>query len=341
MSKHHAPSKTKWTQLLWLSPIMLTLIGGITGCERSGKRVKMSKPPNPLVTARNQPVKGDRLSGSRDALVRSAQLTVSDAVATLGGFVYQANATYRYKRGTKSLKLVQTYRLEQRKNGVFRSHVTSKGKQGKKGYEVIWLNQALYQRERLRPFRIISKEVKEAHRWQRRGYGRWRSIVGLFGPRLALSQNGSGQHLQRNTTRYSIALHRTPQPIKLPKYGTAWDGPVPNSTRGSAAKYKRTLRQASGTVEVDQKSGLVLKVNFKGSYQIGEGKDTTIANITLNASFVSTGDPDINVPKQVTSIKREPDPLDPFQGKMAPSYMLPPPSLDDKKKKRRRRRRKR
>lgn len=332
------PFQRKQTVLPWflrlsLFGMMFTLAAGTMGCERSGKRVKMSKPPNPLVTQRNPKVKGEQLAGNRKAMIRSAQLKASDAASILGGFTYKARSTYIYKKGSRTLRLTRIYTLQQRANGDFRAHLENNRD---KGFEVRWINHALYQRDRYRPFRIVSREIAIAHRWQRRGYGQWRSIVGLFGTRLALAQAGQKQIHGRTALQYRMALHGDVQKIQLPKEGTAWDGPVPNSTRGAAAKHKRRLLTASGNVWIDQDSGLALQVAFTGRYSIGEGKDAATATLRIQASFSSLGDPTVDVPQKSVLIGREPDPKDPFAGNKAPSYMQPPPRDTPKKRRRRR-----
>lgn len=318
----------------------LGLLGAslLIACERGGKKVKIGKPPNPLVTQRQAPVKGSTIDTNKQAMVRSANIKVADIVAQMGGFTYSAKATYTYQHGKKTVRLVRTYRLQQHSDGSFRVRLNNSKDQG---YEALWDGQKLYTRNRYRPFRVVSTEVAIAHRWQRKGYGRWRAILGLFGKRLALSQAGTSSVAGRTCVAYTVALHQQEQPIKLPKQGTAWDGPVPDHTRGNASKMDRTLLNAEGKVWFDQIGGFVCQIDFKGKYKFGNGKQSAIANIAVTSRLVSVGDPAIKAPTKVAKITGEKDPLDPFAGANAPSYMQPPPSRDDKKKKRRRKRKRR
>jgi len=330
------PQRLRRLLELLVAGCVLTLVGGLWGCERSGQRVKMDKPPNPLTTQRHKPVSGDKLAASRKALVLAAQRNGADAAPTLGGYTYNANATYSYKKADRTVVLKEKFTLEQRADGAFRIRLTNNRN---KGYEVRWVGDALYQKERYRPFREISREVAVASRWQRRGFGRWRAMVGLFGKQLVLSKIGTAQHLQRTCVRYRITLGDEAQKLSGLPSGSAWEGPVPNSTRGAAARLQRTLLSAKGRVWIDQRSGIALKVDFTGSYRLGKGKQKTLARITLRASFASLGDPKIKAPAKVVAIKREPDPKDPFAGNDKPGFFQNPPDPRNAKKKRSKRRR--
>lgn len=330
----------KRPSLLWMVTSRWAALGLgwliLVGCDRSGQRLKEKAIPNPLVQSKPQTVKGDSLERSKQALKRSAKLGPAAAAHILQGFHYKATATYKFKKDTRTLELVETLNLAQDAKGDF--HLTLNNNQ-KKGYEVIWSNKTLYQRMRHRPFRVTSHNAGDARRWQMRSFGRWRSIVMLFGAQMGLTKQGLRQHMGRTCQRYEISLLGDPQkPLKF-KEGTAWKGPAPDHTRGAAAKKTRTPLAAKGELWVDTKTGLPLKVKFRGRYRIGTAKDNAVGTIELKASFNARSGV-VEKPKEVSVVKREIDAHDAF-GRKKPTFMLPPPSLEEQRKRRRRRRRRR
>ncbi len=331
VAKHQTLSQTVLSG--WVALCLSCLF--LSGCDRSGKRLVEKPVSNPLVQKKPKIVKGHLLAGSKKALLRSAQLSPADATYILKGFLYKATASYRLTRGRRVVKLKEKLRLAQGAKGDF--HLTLTNSRNK-GYEVIWTNKVLYQRMRYRPYRITSHNTADAFRWQQRSFGRWRSIVEIFGSQLALSRMGTGRQMGRNCNRYQITLYRDPQkPLKLKK-GTAWKGPVPDLTRGAAAKKARTPLAAQGELCVDEATGLPLKVSFQGRYRIGTLKDVAVASIRLYAEFITRRDVALAPPEKVVEVKREIDAHDAFARKK-PTFMLPPPSAEDLKRKRRRRRR--
>ncbi|TNE47535.1 MAG: hypothetical protein EP343_19370 [Deltaproteobacteria bacterium] len=324
---------------------LLLVIGlcvvSLWGCDRTGQRLEENPPPNPLVTKKVKGTEGHLLSGSKKALVRSAHLSAADAAKILKGFSYTAKANYVYKKGEKTLKLRETIQMEQMATGAYRLKVTNNRQ---KGYEVVWTNKTLYQKMRNRPFRVISNDIDDAYRWQQRAIGRWRSIVGIFGKYLALTQGGGTNLAGRSCYKYQIAMTKEVQDMPKTPEGTAWAGKVPDHTRGDAAKKPRLPESARGTLWVDQETGLPLKVVFKGRYTIGGSKEKMSATLNLEATYKRPTSSSIAPPAKVVAVNREVDAYDPFQRKK-PGFLLPPP--EDKKagktktRKRRRRRRRR
>lgn len=311
----------------------------LTGCDRSGKRLKENPPPNPLVTKKVDGTQGHLLAGSKKALLKSANLKAADATAILKGFNYTAKAKYVFKKGDKTLTLNEQVKLKQAANGSFHLTLTNNRQ---KGYEVIWTDKTLYQKMRHRPYRVVSKNIDDAHRWQQRAIGRWRSIVGIFGPYLALTQGGGTNLSGRSVYKYQIALTKEIQEMPKQKEGTAWAGKVPDATRGAAAKKPRIPMSARGQLWVDQESGLPLKVVFRGKYSIGGGKQRAIASLSLNATFSRPTSTSIEEPDddEIAAVGREVDAYDPFHRKK-PGFLQPPPEDLNKKAKRKRRKRRR
>lgn len=310
--------------IVWLVMVALT---SMIGCDRAGQRLKENPPPNPLVQQKPQTVEAHLVAGKKEALWQSAKLDAADAAHILKGFVYKEQATYHYVKTDKTLRLQENVVLRQTEQGAF--HLTVNNDQ-QKGYEVIWTNQTLYQRMRHRPFRIISRNVEDARRWQQRGVGRWRSIVHLFGPYLALSQAGESREMGRSGQKYQLALLQSPQPFKLEQEGTAWAGPVPDPTRGTAAKLPRRPVSVQGDITLDPTTGLVLRVHFSGQYQVGDGKDKATATITLQSHYQPNQDSTIAPPPQVVDVQQEVDAHDPFARKK-PAFFQPPPGEEDGK----------
>lgn len=308
----------------------------LTGCERKGSRLKKQEKPNPLVAKKVKSVSGASLASKHKALYRSARITLAEANKILGGFQYQADISYRTKRKEQRIQFSEKYSIKQQAAGPFHVHIKNNKD---KGLDVIWSGSALYYRARHRDYRITSKEVYDAHRWQKRGFGRWRALVGIFGPYIQLSENGSTSHLGRSCVRYRLNFRDTPLKKVKAKEGTAWSGKVPNHTRGNARNLPRRPTSLKGEIWVDDSSGLVLKVRFEGRYSVGDkSKEGASIYTKLKAGFVSKGDPTFALPKKVLTVAMGKAPLDPFAHKK-PAYLLPPP--DNKKKKRRRRRKKR
>jgi hypothetical protein len=298
-----------------------------TACDRSGHKLEESDPVNPIINRQVKGVQGHLLAGNPDAILHSAKLDAADAASILKGFHYQASATYVYKRGQQTLKLSETVRLDQTPEGPY--HLVVNNSQNK-GYEVIWTQNNLYQRTRFRPFRITSQDVIDARRWQERGFGRWRAIVGLFGGRILLAHIGDEKCLGRKCYRYQIALSKTASKQMPQTEGTAWSGAVPEQTRGNAAALPRIPTAATGDIWIDSQTGLPLKIDFRGTYNIGEDQAQTTAQIELKASFNSPKLTAVAVPKQIVTVTREQEPLDPFARKR-PAFLLPPP-VDKQKK---------
>lgn len=300
-----------------------------TACDRTGSKLQEKAPPNPLIAKKNKPVQGASLAAKKKLLYKSASFQLSDAANWLGGFRFQATSVYRFKRRSKVLRLKETYKISQRTSGDFRTYLkNSKGR----GYEVVWAEHKLYVRFFPKAFRMMSKDIHHAYRWQRRGYGQWRALVGLFGPHMVLKSEGAVSLLSRSCIRYRIGFSSTPDSSRFEKEGSAWGGVVPNRTRGAASKLPRVPKSGKGRLWIDQQTGLVMKVVFEGSYKIG-GKAT--AKVSLKAAFVSRGNPNIVIPTKVLRLKREPDALNPFAHRK-PSYFQDPPQKRKKRKKRRR-----
>lgn len=313
----------------WRTPVFLVWsLFVLAGCDRSGQRLQEKAPPNPLVQQAPKGVEAHLVTGNKQALWQSAKLDAADAAHILKGFLYTAKASYQYVKSDKTLSLQEKIRLQQTEQGAF--HLTVENDR-QKGYEVVWVNQTLYQKMRHRPFRVISRNVEDARRWQQRGVGRWRGIVQLFGPYLALSQAGNKQEMGRSALTYQLALLQSAQPLsQKPEEGTAWAGVVPDHTRGMAAKIPRRPLSIQGEVTVDQSTGLVLQVNVTGRYQVGEGKDKVIATLTLQAQYQPNPEPSILPPKQVVLVQHEVDAHDPFARKK-PAFFQPPPGEGDNK----------
>lgn len=305
--------------LVWAFGALCLLL---VGCKRKKVDLTESKPPNPLVAKKIDKVPGHTLAQDRKALYRSAQVSFAQANKILGGFVYKAKASYAYTRGGQKVDLNETYTMSQHADGPFRA-VLQNNKQ--KGYEVIWTGKALYWRGRHRPFRLTSRDVAQALRWQQRGTGRWRALLGIFGRHLTLTEQGACGVLNRTCRKYALAFVQTPGPKVAQASGTAWKGALPDKTRGNAAGQNRTPTNARGTLWIDRQTGLVLKVRFRGSYTVGDGKEKMSAKVRLRAGFTRIGGPVIERPSKVVTIKREPEPLDAF-GHKKPFFLQPPPS---------------
>ncbi len=312
--------------LLLLSFALLSL----TACERKGKIIQESAPPNPLIASKAPELGGHLLASHRDIFYKSAQITVPQANKILGGFTYKAHAIYKMTRKGKQLVLIEHYKLKQRTDGSFHASVVNNHQ---KGYDAIWNGKALYWRNYHREYRITSHDIRIARRWQALGFGRWRSFVAIFGPHIVLEEKGACQHIGRDCRRYAIRFTQKAQGSYPRRKGTAWAGPLSGHTRGRAEKHHRQPLDARGSLWVDRKSGLVLKVNFDGTYRVKLQPHSMTAKLHLAAEFTGQGNPVISIPKKIIVIKREADPLDPFQRKK-PFFLLDPP---DKKKKKKRR----
>lgn len=302
----------------------------LAGCDRQGTVLKKGETPNPLVARKVAPVPAQNL----DKLVllrKSTRFSVSEMVKVLGGFRYKATSRYTLKRGKKVVKLNEVYTLEQNSSGAFRAAISN---EHKKGYTVVWNGKSLYWRARYRPFRKISEDAMKALRWQQRGYGRWRSIVSIFGERLDVARNGSGSQAGRSCLKYTVRLKSTA--VKAPPVpkGTVWQGRLPDLTRGKAAKKKRIPTSARGSFCVTSK-GMILRADFTGSYVIGKSGATM--TMVLKSGMTAFGNPAVAVPAKLADIQREPVPLDPFATKKNRPFYFQPPPKERKVKKRKKR----
>ncbi|HAA54098.1 MAG TPA: hypothetical protein DCE42_05050 [Myxococcales bacterium] len=311
---------------IWMLFLFGAVVVGLSGCKRSGTKLEETKQPNPLYQTERPKVEGHLLASNRRYMYQSATIDLAQANAILGGFVYKAASTYQAKRGGRALLLKHKFTITQRPNGDFHAVVRNNHK---KGHDVIWVNGKLYWRGRFRPYRMTSKNLKIAHRWQLRGYGRWRALLGIFGPHLDLQEEGACQQLNRICRKYRVTFRATPHKEKTFEAGTAWAGKVPDKTRGSAAGQPRVPMSASGRLWVDRQSGLVLKVNFRGTYRLGKGQGV-VTSVRLDAGFTKTGGGVISPPQKIVQVGVTPQPKDPFARKK-PFYFQPPPSRKKKK----------
>lgn len=291
-----------------------------TACKRmSSSSLQETDAPNPLIADKAPTLEASSLSQTSEALFRSASLTLADAAKLLGSFEYKADASYLYTRKDRSISLKEKVQIFQRPDGAFRSLVEN---DQQKATEILWTGKELFWRGKGRPWRSISRDVQQAWRWQRQSYGRWRAIVGIFGPALRLEADGSDTIVGQDCVKFRVSL-RSQMDSKPPVIrGGLWDGPAPKETRGLAAKEERTPQTAQGTLWVGRSSGLVLQVHFKGRYQIGEGAS---GEVSLKAGFTKRDTDPISAPKDIATIAREPDPIDPF-GRKPPFFLQPPPS---------------
>jgi hypothetical protein len=85
-----------------------------------------------------------------------------------------------------------------------------------------------------------------------------------------------------------------------------------------------------GTVVLDESTGLVLRVNVTGQYQIGEGKEKVVATLTLQGHYQPNQETSLLPPKKVVLVEHEVDAHDPFARKK-PAFLQPPPSDEDGK----------
>ena len=299
------------------------------GCQRKGKIIQETAPPNPLVASKLPNIQGHLLASNRSIFYRSARLSVPEANTILQGFTYKATASYQMINKNRHLNLIEHYTLLQRNDGSFHAKIRNNHK---KGYDAIWTGKNLYWRGLYRPYRVTSHNIRIARRWQALGFGRWRSFVAIFGSHIILSEKGACQQIGRDCRRYKINFSE--QTIgKIPKQkGTAWSGPLSGHTRGLAQKYKREPLSAKGTLWVDRRSGLVLKIKFQGRYRIKAKSNNTLAKVQLAAAFIQSGNPVVKPPTKITKIIREPEPLDAFRRKR-PFFLLQPPKKKKKKKK--------
>lgn len=326
MMRLNHPLAFRRPQLFWnpnSAPTLLVCLAffALIGCRKKSPNLGAKEAPNPLVAKKLSGVSGAQVGRNAAMLMQGASVDPAVINKAMGGFVYEAKATYASTRKQRTVKFGEKVKIQQHPSGHLHILITN---DQQKSAEVIWHNEKLYWRGKGRPFRITSDNVDDARRWQLKSYGRWRALVEIFGESIQLEDQGEEQVAGRSCRKYSISLRSMTDTSlqKLPE-GTAWAGRLPEHTRGKAANKQRQPSQASGTICADLELGFPLKIKFRGAYRVGN-KEASVA-VTLDASFLRSGAETIKPPAKIVTVSRETEPLDAF-GKKKPSFFQEPPA---------------
>jgi hypothetical protein len=309
----------------WPVGVFLCLALSLTACKRGTATLENKTTDNPLIAKEAKGIAVEQIAQSAKALMQSASLDPAVINKAMNGFTYKAASTYRAKRTEQKLALKEETRLAQLPDGSF--HLTIQNDQ-QQAIDVLWVSEKLYWRGKGRPYRVIAEQPDAARRWQLRGYGQWRALVAIFGEAIRLHAKEDKQIAGRSCRVYGVALRSMTDPSlgNLPE-GTAWQGKLPEHTRGGAADKPRVPNEAKGELCVDTALGFPLQIQFQGAYTVG--KDEATVSVSLTAAFEPAPSNALQIPQKLVTIAQEPEPIDAF-AKKKPFFFQPPPPRKEK-----------
>jgi hypothetical protein len=181
-------------------------------------------------------------------------------------FSFQKN-----KDNENVVSLKENTLIAQAANGDFRVLVEN-NKGG--GYELVFSTGRLYMRNRYSPFHERKRFIDIHTKWREKAYGAWNAVYRIYRGQLTFSFIREVSYFGRKAQQFSIGFSRVPGclpdiadiTLKAPKKDTKYIYPIePTPSVLNKWREKADPTKARGTMIVDIKSAVILKLAFQGS----------------------------------------------------------------------------
>ena len=202
-----------------------------------------------------------------------------EAVARLGSLHFEANSSFAFTQGANTVQQDNVYVATQDSLGNFHIQLQTPHT----STEAFQIGSDFFIRQGKGHLRKKPRRDIESEAWGQRAFSSLNQTLEVFRPQLEISEGVEGQHLGRRALKVSLSLNkaaeaRTVRANELPTSQLAVS--VPNQWRELA----RPLA-ISGTLWIDQESGVVVRSQIKGKLEIS---DREVRPTQLEISYESS-----------------------------------------------------
>lgn len=260
-------SSTAWLCLL----AGLSALPACGGCDEGDgmdkERVRVwgrEKVTETLKARAEQPLDAHALDERPDLKQRILGMGFDEVVARLGFVTYRGKASFALSRNKHNLEVYEDSLIERGLHGSFR--VLQKDAEGAVLRETVYNNGVYYARNGAGKLRVQGIRQDETGVTQEQAFEALKSFTAYYGPRLGLSEAGTGSVKGRAAVKYELILLEGSELVEVP-----------------GMKGQKKPVSIRGVVLVDEATGVPLQADMDGRLDIppaSPGTETSTATAT-------------------------------------------------------------
>ncbi|MCP4499793.1 MAG: hypothetical protein GY822_07505 [Deltaproteobacteria bacterium] len=298
--------RTRAGSLILLS--LLTLSG--CSCQRpenvaAKKRLSSPAKTSPTLLLAKEALDVGKLATDTRLQARINRMQFSEVAARIGSGVLESEGKLHFDRKGFTVHSSEKNIVRQSEDGDFVVvNITS----DESRQELIYANDALFLKNNNGKWRISRDPTGERIKLRNKSGGVWRSFYELFAHALEFKKMESEEIFGRNALRFSLRVaDRSAEAYQIGK-----DDPLeevreehsndagvvvvkekaPETMKRLSEWRKRSRAQSGGgDLWVDEKTGVILKVTFKGTLVVGDESTAATLNVEIASSLKDIGKP--------------------------------------------------
>lgn len=318
--------------------VLALSVGGCSDKKNAEAKKRLLTPEtkNPLDAKADEKLDASAV-GSDDTMRRRVnRMAFGEVKRRLNSLSLHSEAVLSFERGTLKIKSSEVVDLKQAKEGDFSLTLVT-GDENRQ--EVASVNDVFFLKNNNGRWRISRDPSGERERLREDSAGVWRSFYDLFNHALVFQKEGSTSYEGRSVVRYRMNVKnlseqakelgaQEPQPDPTPPAEV--DGGAPKvdpkvenkKLMGRMEAWRKNARAAGGRGEmlVDEKTGVILKLDFTGKMVVGDGPTPAELNVRIKVETKDIGkalivSPPKNAVAEITREKFPVAPRAPFEKK--------------------------
>jgi len=334
---------TRFAAVLFL---VATALGPACACPRAEdveakERLFSPPPPDPMKAKAEEPIDAGALADNPEMFKRVSRMGFREAHARLGSMVLTSTSELSFSRDKLKVEAAEDVKVVYDTSGDFSVHLVTGNESTQ---ELIYANDVLFLKNNNGQWRASRDPTGERIELLEDSAGVWRSFYDLFVHALTIENRGGKRVAGRDGIAYGLTVtNKSAEAEALGKDGAplnqqpSYDGGPPplveetpeqkQALLGRLAKWRERARAAGGSGEmvVDADTGVILKVDFKGSLVVGD--EPTLAKLNVKMKYALDGigkDHEVKVPKEaIEEVTRKHWPVDP-RGRLEEKGIVPP-----------------
>ncbi len=354
-SRRPFPGSGRSLQLLALVGALSAGVFTASGCSdkknaEAKKRLLTPETKNPLDAKAAESLDASAVGTDDDVRRRINRMPFGEVKRRLGSLKLHSEAVLSFERGTLKIKSSEVVDLVQAAEGDFSLTLVT-GDENRQ--EVASVNDIFFLKNNNGRWRISRDPSGEREQLREDSAGVWRSFYDLFNHALVFQKQGTASVDGRTAVHYKMGKknlsdeakklgEQAPQPDPTPPAEV--DGGAPpvdpkvenKKLMGRMAAWRKNARASGGRgdVYVDEKTGVILKLDFTGKMLIGDGPELAGLDVRIKVAMSSIGKSlDVRAPKNaVAEITREKFPVAPRAPFEEKGIVKPIPKDDPAKK---------
>jgi hypothetical protein len=262
-------------------------------------RMKQASPPSAAEVAAKETLSAAAVTAG-PVMERLARMSGEEIFLRLGSFQFAGNAEMSFGRGDQpALRASEKTTMTQAGRGDFRIETISGDDTEMR---LVYLNEIFFLKNNNGRWRVSRDPGGEREDYRSDALNVWRAFYDLVGHALIVERSAATTTDGRPAVGYRLSLRddsaKATNVQPLPEEAVATDATgtaaeAQNQTRLSARvrrwRERAHAKSGAGTMVVDEKTGVILSVNFEGDVVVGDGPEPAKLHVKIDQKFTGIG----------------------------------------------------